>query len=944
MKLPLPQSLTAQFALVVSCLAALVVVVGATTIYSLTGSAYAIRQLAEQRLARLEDAQGLAQHTLMIERMALQLSSDDTVDAVRETHRHILDELSSFDRLMDRVASATTGEDVGIDALALRRSSQHFRNTVNIEAQVRETALSASATPVSASQPGASLASLDDDLRRQADTLAVAARRQSDYFTHKYREAVQDLAEHSDRTRRWVIGEVAISLLLAWLIASAFLGRHVVARLRQVSHSLRHGDVDSAQAGVPVHGGDEIADMARAVEQFLEDRRQRRQAEDALKELNAELEARVARRTAELSTALAGRTAEIVERQHAEEAARASEHFLNSIVEHIPDTIFVKDAATLRFVRFNKAGEQLLGYRREELIGKSVHDLFPAREASFFAQKDRAVLESRQMIDVPEELVHTRHGTRLVHTMKIPIVDVHGEPKFLLGISRDITEHKRAEEELRRYREHLEDMIRERTAELAVAKERADAANQAKSDFLAHMSHELRTPLNGILGYAQILKRDKNFDQRQIDGLTVIQRSGEYLLALINDILDMAKIDAARVELNMSDIPLDRFINFVAETIRVKATEKGLAFALEMPPDLPAGVRVDEKRLRQVLLNLLSNAIRFTDEGSVRLCVGFSPPGRLRFDVRDTGIGIDREHLEAIFRAFEQVGDVSHRHGGTGLGLAISRQLVRLMGGEIHVESRRGAGSTFWFELDVPVVAPMAAVVPPEWAASGYKGPRKTVLVVDDVAENRAVAVDMLGQFGFDMAEAGNGLEALEKAKALRPALVLMDVVMPGMDGLEVTRRLRQMPEFRDLPIVAVSASASRTDAAESLAAGANAFLPKPIDFSGLLSQLAALLKIEWCDEVPNTRAIASGRTTIPAADSAAEALIVPPPEEVEALHYLARLGDMRAIAQHAAHLIELDERYRPFADHLCQLAKNYQSKAILRFIEQYRAAVGTSE
>lgn len=930
MKLPLPHSLTVQFALVVSCLAALVVGVGATTVYSLSGSAHAIRQLADERLARLADAQDLTQHTLMIERLALQLSGDDTVDAVRETHRHIIEQLSSFDRLVQRLASAITSDDPGVDSLALHRSSQRFRNTVNVEAQVRETALGARAPA-----PSASLASLDDDLRRQADALAVAARQQSDYLTRDYRIAVQDLAESSARTRRWVGGEVAVSLLLTWLIARVFLGRYVVARLRRVSRALRHGDVENTHAGVPVRGGDEIADMARAVEQFLEDRRQRRQAEDALTELNAGLEARVAQRTSELSTALAGQAAEIVERQHAEEVARASEHFLNSIIENIPDVIFVKEAATLHFVRCNKAAEQLLGYGREELIGRSVHDLFPAQEADFFTLKDRAVLESRQMVDVPEEPVQTRHGTRLVHTMKIPIVDVRGEPQFLLGISRDITEQKRAEEELRRYREHLEDMIHERTAELAVAKERADAANQAKSDFLAHMSHELRTPLNGILGYAQILKRGKSLDQRQVNGITVIQRSGEHLLAIINDILDMAKMEAGKAELNLSDIPLDRFIYFIAETVRMKATEKGLAFACEMAPDLPEGVRVDEKRLRQVLLNLLSNAIKFTEKGSVHLRVGCLPPARLRFEVQDTGIGIDEARLEAIFLPFEQVSDARHRVGGTGLGLAISRQLVRLMGGEIHVVSRRGAGSAFSFELNVPVVAPQAAVVPPEWAVSGYKGPRKTILVVDDVAANRAVAVDMLGQLGFDAVEAVNGLDALEKAKALRPALVLMDVVMPGMDGLEATRRLREMPEFKDLPIVAVSAGASGSDAAKSLAAGANAFLSKPVDFSGLLSQIAALLNIEWREEVPQAQATGAGRTAVRAGGSM-EALIAPPPGEIAALHYLARLGDMRAIVQQATQLIELDERYRPFADHLCRLAKDYQSKAILSFVEQY--------
>ena len=226
-----------------------------------------------------------------------------------------------------------------------------------------------------------------------------------------------------------------------------------------------------------------------------------------------------------------------------------------------------------------------------------------------------------------------------------------------------------------------------------------------------------------------------------------------HLLTLINDILDMAKIEAGKMELNLSDIALDRFIHFIAETIRVKATEKGLAFACEMAPDLPAGVRV-----------------------------GFLPPARLLFEVEDTGIGIDDVHLKAIFRPFEQVSDTRHRLGGTGLGLAISQQLSRLMGGEIHVTSRRGAGSAFSFELSGPVMEPHAAAAPLERTIGGYKGAGKTVLVVDDVAENRAVAVDMLSQLGFDMAEAGNGLEALEKVKSLWPALVLI-----GCHGLTTT-------------------------------------------------------------------------------------------------------------------------------------------------------------
>ncbi len=232
----------------------------------------------------------------------------------------------------------------------------------------------------------------------------------------------------------------------------------------------------------------------------------------------------------------------------------------------------------------------------------------------------------------------------------------------------------------------------------------AESANRAKSDFLANMSHELRTPLNGILGYAQILLRDATLGERQVAGLRVIQQSGEQLLTLINDVLDFAKIEAGKQELSLTDIPLARFLRIIAEIISVKAEQKGLAFICDSAPDLPGGIRADEKRLRQALLNLLANAVKFTDQGQVTLRVRFFPPSRLRFEVQDTGIGIREDQLESIFHPFEQGGEAQRRLGGSGLGLAISQRFVRLMGGEIKVESRIGHGSSFWFELELPVV------------------------------------------------------------------------------------------------------------------------------------------------------------------------------------------------------------------------------------------------
>ena len=382
---------------------------------------------------------------------------------------------------------------------------------------------------------------------------------------------------------------------------------------------------------------------------------------------------------------------DITERKRMEAELRASRSFLDSVIDSVADPIFVKDRQH-RWVLLNDAFCEFIGHSREVLIGKSDYDFFPEEQAAVFWEKDEIVFESGESNFNEENFTSANGKVHCIQTKKTPFASADGQ-QMLVGVIRDITELKRYESA--------------REAALAEAQRLANL----RREFIAHMSHELRTPLNGILGYAQMLGRDGKLDEKQQTGMDVIYQSGEHLLALIDDILDLARIESGKLELDTSDIPLARFLNIVAGIIVVKARQKRIEFACEFAPDLPEGIRGDEKRLRQVLLNLLSNAVKFTDKGKVTLSVSRVTPSRLAFTVRDTGIGIEQTDRETIFQSFEQVSDTQHRLGGTGLGLSISRQLVRLMGGDIVVESRVGYGSTFRFELELSEVEIGRAVI-----------------------------------------------------------------------------------------------------------------------------------------------------------------------------------------------------------------------------------------
>ncbi|MCS0580716.1 ATP-binding protein [Massilia pinisoli] len=483
--------------------------------------------------------------------------------------------------------------------------------------------------------------------------------------------------------------------------------------------------------------------------------------------------------------------------------------------------------------------------------------------------------------------------------------------------------------------------------EAAAARETALAEAVAlarqRSNFLAQMSHELRTPLNAIIGYAHLLERDRqHLTERQASGLATINDSGQHLLTLINDILDLARVEAGKMVLTPAAVNLGSFLQVLANIMRVKAEEKGLAFSCELAPGFPAAVTIDETRLRQVLLNLLGNAVKFTDSGRVSLRVLPAPPAavpqgqhgeagaRLRFEVADSGIGMSAQQLGRIFHPFEQVATAQRREGGTGLGLTISQELVRLMGGKIEVASEPGVGSTFWFDIAVPVASTGPAAVAPRETLVGYEGERKRLLVVDDMPQNRALLLDLLQQAGFIVAAATNGLECLVLLATFKPDLILMDIMMPVMDGNETTRRIRLTPGWADVPIIAVTASAGAEDERKSRDAGTNAFLGKPVDYDVLMRTIGKLLSLTWITEQPAPAAASTGD------DDAG--MVAPPAEEIDELWQLAQMGNMRRIREQAAYLRGLDPAYAAFASRVDALAQGYHSKQLAAFVARFRA------
>ncbi|MBV5328427.1 MAG: cache domain-containing protein [Chlorobium sp.] len=430
-------------------------------------------------------------------------------------------------------------------------------------------------------------------------------------------------------------------------------------------------------------------------------------------------------------------------------------------------------------------------------------------------------------------------GLDVINPDGMDFVELHD---LAISANAMVTALKQAEVELVKHREHLEVLVEERTSELLLARNAADAASRAKSIFLANMSHEIRTPMNAVLGFAQLLERDLSLSSVVRNRVSAIIKSGDHLLEIINDILEMSRIEAGRVEMRVESVDMHALLDDLAVMFRLRAEQKGLSFVLESADDLSRYILTDLGKLRQILINLLDNAVKFTKTGFIVLRAFQEGTDRIAIEVQDSGIGITAEEQGKLFHPFERTRSGEQVAGGTGLGLAISREYANLMKGDITLSSRAGEGSCFRFVFHAPT--PMSPIPPAVVSLSHVTALASGqgdihVLIVDDQSSNRELLRDMLEPLGFIVSEASDGGEAIEKTNALNPRIILMDLVMPNMDGVEATRTLRNTYTKESLVIIGITASIFGENKKQFIDSGINAFIAKPFRIQELLDVLA---------------------------------------------------------------------------------------------------------
>ena len=557
---------------------------------------------------------------------------------------------------------------------------------------------------------------------------------------------------------------------------------------------------------------------------------------------------------------------EVFERKNAEKELKEREYWLSKSQSVAQIGSFTFDVNTGKWTSTNVL-DDILGIdgsydKNTEGWGKTIHPEDRKEMLDYF----KTIL--KRIIDFNKEYRIIRRSDkqqRWVQGRGEPILNENGKLQKLIGTIQDITERKLAEEAVQ------------------VAKEQAERANRAKSTFLANMSHELRTPLNAILGFSQMMVHNQDLTPDQKENIQMINNSGEHLFNLINDILDMAKIEAGRIILNETDFNLYHLLDDVMVMFKIRTEEKGLKMKFEQEKDVPQYVRTDEAKLRQVLTNLLSNAVKFTQKGSVVLRAARGTPvpsdpqfvTQLHFEIEDTGPGMAQEELENIFEAFIQTQTGVDSREGTGLGLQISRKFIQLMGGTISVDSKEKAGTVFKFDIqalirehaDAETEEPGSRVIA---LAPNQEGrpPRYRILVVDDIESNRRVLLKLLSPIGFELRDARNGEEAIEIWEAWRPHLIWLDIRMPGMDGYEVTRSIREAEgksqevdgsglQTQDSRvksiIIAISASVFEDKKTEALSAGCDDFVAKPFKETEIFEKMQKHLDVRYVREGAGT-------------------------------------------------------------------------------------------
>jgi PAS domain S-box-containing protein len=598
--------------------------------------------------------------------------------------------------------------------------------------------------------------------------------------------------------------------------------------------------------------------VTEAVHSYLQDRKldmRNRSLEEAyleLERLNVSLEEMVRHRTQALEK-------EVLEHQHTEAALRQSETRFRNLVQNLQVGISLHNANS-EILIVNRKALELLGLTEAQLLGRTSADPQWNIVDEAGQSLSAADFPVSQAIATRQSIRHVVMGVyRPQHRDRIWLL-VDAEPQFeasgrvaqVICSFTDISDRKQVEAELRQ------------------AKEAAEAASRAKSEFLANMSHELRTPLNAILGFTQLIYNDPSISRDYQEQLTIILESGEHLLGLINSVLDMSKIDAGRMGLNLASFDLHHLLSSLKEMMRFKAAGKNLSLQFQLAPDIPQFVHADEGKLRQILINLIGNAIKFTQKGGVLVRVqahASTDPAltshlTLCFEVQDTGPGIAAEEHESIFKAFVQSAAGRQSQEGTGLGLTISRKFVQLMGGDITVESSLGVGSTFRFQVQiVPVDLNQMTTDASTRLILGLMPdqPSYRVLVVEDEAANRRLTVELLSKAGFEVSEAADGQTAIALWQTLSPHLILMDMRLPGIDGYEMVRQIRlaersllPAPEVsaeqpqRQTVIIAMTANAFNEQRSEILQVGCNTCVYKPFKVNELLLTIADYLGVRY--------------------------------------------------------------------------------------------------